>query len=167
MKSQGFLSGRGEIVDDRRKRLQRVNRALCISAAPPLAAGATTFARLWVLSSCGNGDYDSNGYNSVCRRQAAYKLHRRRRYHHPLNPPAKGRQNLLNLLNPGHPVAPRAIPQPSDQRSVKLQNLKNLRGQRPRQPSRQRRVHAFPPTGIYHRLTQMRHVLRFFAGGSE
>ena len=24
----------------------------------------------------------------------------------PLNPPAKGRQNLLNLLNPGHPVAP-------------------------------------------------------------
>ena len=25
---------------------------------------------------------------------------------HPLNPPAKGRQNLLNPLNPGHPVAP-------------------------------------------------------------
>jgi len=23
-----------------------------------------------------------------------------------LNPPAKGRQNLLNPLNPGHPVAP-------------------------------------------------------------
>ena len=29
---------------------------------------------LWVLGSCGNGDYDSNGYNGVCRRQAAHIL---------------------------------------------------------------------------------------------
>ncbi len=36
---------------------------------PPRFAGA-----LWVLGSCGNGDYDSNGYNGVCRRQAAHIL---------------------------------------------------------------------------------------------
>ena len=36
---------------------------------PPALLGA-----LWVLSSCGNGDYDSNGYNGVCRRQAAHIL---------------------------------------------------------------------------------------------
>ena len=39
------------------------------SLATPALLGA-----LWVLGSCGNGDYDSNGYNGVCRRQAAHIL---------------------------------------------------------------------------------------------
>ena len=44
-----------------------------------MVAGATTFplakpGALRVLGSCGNGDYDSNGYNGVCRRQAAHIL---------------------------------------------------------------------------------------------
>ena len=36
---------------------------------PPGEAGGTM-----MLGSCGNGDYDSNGYNGVCRRQAAHIL---------------------------------------------------------------------------------------------
>ncbi len=145
------------------------------SLATPALLGA-----LWVLGSCGNGDYDSNGYNGVCRRQAAYKTHRRRRYHNPLNP-----LNPLNLLNlhtqrvcpclladrylspivsnaacteilrlrlrmtvPGGKsrnadfilIAKDDTITLSRKAAVKLQNLKNLRSQRLRQPSRQRRV---------------------------
>ena len=39
------------------------------SLATPGEAGGTM-----MLGSCGNGDYDSNGYNGVCRRQAAHIL---------------------------------------------------------------------------------------------
>ena len=50
---------------------------------------------------------DREGVEGGLPSRRHYNTHRpRRRNHHPLNQPAKGRPNLLNPLNPGYRVAP-------------------------------------------------------------
>ena len=56
--------------------------------------------------------------NITRRRQAATTLGAKPRQPTPLNQPAKGRPNPLNLLNPGHRVAPTALNFPLQEESI-------------------------------------------------
>ena len=109
--------------------MQRVNATLYHSGGFPFGGFATTFAPvgsvshdsqvasaplrivfpchpaeavgLWVLGSSGNGDYDSNGYNGVCRRQAAHILI------------AEGDTTPSEPFEPFEPSRPKGVSMPS------------------------------------------------------